>query len=135
MLVIPLTVRADKGYHTREFVAVLHEMAVTPHVTEHTTNRASAIDARTTRHRAYALSQRARMRIQEIFGWLKTVGLLRKTRHRGTARVGLDVRLHLGGLQPGPNAKSWSRPHERPPRASSAARTGRAESARADRSV
>jgi transposase len=83
-----LTVGADKGYDTREFVAVLREMAVTPHVTQHTTNRASAIDERTTRHRGYALSQRARMRIEEIFGWLKTVGLLRKTRHRGTARVG-----------------------------------------------
>ena len=62
-------------------------MAVTAHVTQHTTNRASAIDDRTTRHRGYALSQRIRMRIEEIFGWLKTIGLLRKTRHRGTARV------------------------------------------------
>jgi hypothetical protein len=56
-------------------------------VTQHTTRRASAIDDRTTRHRGYALSQRARMRIEEIFGWLKTIALLRKTRHRGTARV------------------------------------------------
>jgi transposase len=83
-----LTLGADKGYDTREFVAVLREMAVTPHVAQNTTNRASAIDDRTTRHRGYALSQRTRMRIEEIFGWLKTVGLLRKTRHRGTARVG-----------------------------------------------
>jgi transposase len=82
-----VTLGADKGYDTREFVAGLREMMVTPHVTQHTTNRASAIDERTTRHRGYALSQRARMRIEEIFGWLKTVGLLRKTRHRGTARV------------------------------------------------
>lgn len=82
-----LTLGADKGYDTREFVDVLREMAVTPHVAQHTTNRASAIDDRTTRHRGYALSQRARMRIEEIFGWLKTVGLLRKTRPRGTARV------------------------------------------------
>jgi transposase len=82
-----LTLGADKGYDTREFVEVLREMAVTPHVTQHMTSRASAIDDRTTRHLGYALSQRARMRIEEIFGWLKTVGLLRKTRHRGTARV------------------------------------------------
>ena len=82
-----LTLGADKGYDTREFVDVLREMAVTPHVTQNTSNRASAIDDRTTRHRGYALSQRVRMRIEEIFGWLKTIGLLRKTRHRGTARV------------------------------------------------
>ena len=82
-----VTLGADKGYDTREFVDVLREMAVTPHVTQHTTNRASAIDDRTTRHPGYALSQRARMRIEEIFGWLKTIALLRKTRHRGTARV------------------------------------------------
>ena len=82
-----VTLGADKGYDTREFVAVLREMAVTPHVTQNTTNRTSAIDDRTTRYRGYALSQRARMRIEEIFGWLKTIALLRKTRHRGTARV------------------------------------------------
>ena len=82
-----LTVGADKGYDTRAFVDVLRAMAVTPHVTQNTTHRTSAIDDRTTRHRGYALSQRARMRIEEIFGWLKTIGLLRKTRHRGTARV------------------------------------------------
>ena len=82
-----VTLGADKGYDTREFVDVLREMAVTAHVTQHTTNRASAIDARTTRHRGYALSQRIRMRIEEIFGWLKTIALLRKTRHRGTGRV------------------------------------------------
>jgi len=82
-----LTVGADKGYDTREFIDVLREMVVTPHVAQNTTNRASAIDERTTRHCGYALSQRARMRVEEIFGWLKTVGLLRKTRHRGTARV------------------------------------------------
>jgi hypothetical protein len=67
-----LTLGADKGYDTREFVEVLREMAVTPHVTQNTTNRASAIDKRTTRHRGYALSQRVRMRIEEqgeeIFG-------------------------------------------------------------------
>jgi transposase len=82
-----LTVGIDKGYDTREFIAVLREMLVTPHVTQNTTNCARAVDARTTRHPGSALSQRARMRIEEIFGWLKTVALFRKTRHRGTARV------------------------------------------------
>jgi transposase len=83
-----VTLGADKGYDTREFVDVLREMAVTPHVTQHTTNRASAIDDRTTRHPGYALSQRARMRIEEIFGWLKTVALLRKTPSRWCAWCG-----------------------------------------------
>ena len=61
---------------------------VTPHVAQNTTNRSSTIDQRTTRHLGYLASQRRRKRIEEIFGWLKTVGLLRKTRHRGVARVG-----------------------------------------------
>jgi hypothetical protein len=74
-------------YDTREFVDVLRQMAVTPHVAQNTTHRTSAIDQRTTRHPGYAISQRVRKRVEEIFGWLKTVGMLRKTRHRGTARV------------------------------------------------
>ena len=63
-------------------------LKVTPHVAQNTTNRSSAIDGRTTRHRGYAISQRKRKRVEEIFGWIKTVGLMRKTRHRGLARVG-----------------------------------------------
>jgi hypothetical protein len=59
------------------------ELGVTPHVAQNTTNRRRAIDARTTRHGGYALSQRVRKRIEEIFGWLKTVALFGKTRHRG----------------------------------------------------
>jgi hypothetical protein len=86
-------VRLDQGqrhkaYDTRDFVATLRALGVTPHVAQNTTNRRSAIDARTTRHPGYALSQRARKRVEEIFGWLKTVALLRQTRHRGRARVG-----------------------------------------------
>jgi hypothetical protein len=57
-------------------------------VAQNTTRRASAIDGRTTRHPGYAESQRKRKRVEEIFGWLKTVGVLRKTRHRGVDRVG-----------------------------------------------
>jgi hypothetical protein len=84
-----VTVGADKGYDTREFVAECRQMRVTPHVAQNT-NRAggSAINGRTTRHAGYALSQRKRKRIEECFGWLKTVALLRKLRHRGIYKVG-----------------------------------------------
>jgi IS5 family transposase len=57
-------------------------------VAQNTKTRSSAIDGRTTRHAGYAVSQRKRKRVEEIFGWIKTVGLMRKTRHRGLARVG-----------------------------------------------
>jgi hypothetical protein len=66
-----LTLGGDKGSDTREFVAALRDMAVTPHVTRNRTNRSSAIDDRGTRHLGYAVSQRARMRIEEVFGWLR----------------------------------------------------------------
>jgi len=82
-----VTLGADKGYDTRDFVAAARLLGVTPHVAQNTTNRASALDGRTTRHAGYAVSQRRRKRVEEIFGWLKTVGLMRKTRHRGTRRV------------------------------------------------
>jgi transposase len=82
-----ITVGADKGYDTRDFVEALRLLQVTPHVAQNTSNRSSAIDRRTTRHPGYGVSQWKRQRVEEIFGWLKTVGLLRKTRHRGRARV------------------------------------------------
>ena len=82
-----VTVGADKNYDTREFVAQLREMDVTPHVAQNNTHRRSAIDGRTTRQDGYAVSQQKRKRIEEIFGWLKTVGGLRKVRHRGHERV------------------------------------------------
>jgi len=82
-----ITLGADKSYDTAAFVAALRQLEVTPHVAQQTRGRASAIDARTTRHPGYALSQRRRHRVEEIFGWLKTVGLLRKVRHRGSAKV------------------------------------------------
>ena len=82
-----ITVGADKGYDTRDFVEALRLLQVTPHVAQNTSNRSSAIDRRTTRHAGYGVSQWKRKRVEEIFGWLKTVGLLRKTRHRGRARV------------------------------------------------
>jgi transposase len=83
-----VTLGADKAYDTTEYVQVLREQRVTPHVAQNTTRRESAIDGRTTRHPGYEVSQRKRKRIEEIFGWLKTVALMRKTRHRGVRRVG-----------------------------------------------
>lgn len=82
-----ITLGADKGYDTAEFVAECRDLNVTPHVAQNDTNRASAIDGRTTRHEGYDVSRRKRMRVEEIFGWLKTVGLFRKTRHKGVPRV------------------------------------------------
>ncbi len=82
-----VTVAADKGYDTRDCVEALRLLHVTPHVAQNISNRSSAIDRRTTRHAGYGVSQWKRKRVEEIFGWLKTVGLLRKTRHRGRARV------------------------------------------------
>ena len=85
------TLGADKAYDVRRFVAPLRAAGVTPHVAQQITrHRGSRVDGRTTRHAGYTRSQRVRKRIEEIFGWWKTVGGLRKTRYRGTARV----RLH-----------------------------------------
>ncbi|HEY1305019.1 MAG TPA: IS5 family transposase [Vicinamibacterales bacterium] len=78
-----LTVAADKGYDTRDFVAELRHMHVTPHIAQHTTGRRSAIDGRTTRHPGYAISQQKRKLVEQGFGWMKTIGGLRKLRHRG----------------------------------------------------
>jgi transposase len=83
-----VTVGGDKAYDTKEFVREARDMGVTPHVAQNIHRRgASAIDNRTTRHAGYLISQRKRKRVEEIFGWLKTVGMLRKTRHRGADRV------------------------------------------------
>jgi IS5 family transposase len=82
------TVGADKGDDTRGFVAALRSLGLTPHVAQNTTRHASAIDTRTTRHAGYAVSQQKRKRVEEVFGWVKTVALLRKVRHRGVRRVG-----------------------------------------------
>jgi len=80
----PVTVGADKAYDTKDFVRQCRANNVVPHVSQ---KKNSAIDARTTRHEGYAVSVRKRKRIEEIFGWLKTVGCLRKIRHRGLSRV------------------------------------------------
>jgi IS5 family transposase len=83
----PETVGLDKGYDTRDLVARLRARHITPHVAQNTAGRRSAIDGRTTRHVGYGISQRIRMKVEEVFGWIKTVGGFRKTRHRGLAKV------------------------------------------------
>jgi transposase len=80
------TLGADKGYDTEDFVAACRERDVTPHVAQHTTNRRSRIDERVTRHPGYAMSQSVRKRVEEIFGWVKTVGGGRKLRYIGVAK-------------------------------------------------
>jgi transposase len=81
-----VTLGADKNYDVRDLIKELRGMKVTPHVAQK--QRGSALDGRTTRHPGYGISQTKRKRVEEIFGWLKTVGLMRKTRHRGVSRVG-----------------------------------------------
>lgn len=83
-----VTLGADKNYDTQEMVQQLRERQVTPHVAQNDHGRRSAIDARTTRHSGYQISQRTRKKVEESFGWMKTVGLLRKLRHRGLQLVG-----------------------------------------------
>jgi transposase len=84
-----ITLGADKGYDAQDLVLELRELNVRPHIAQNTSGRRSAIDRRTTRHRGYAMSQRVRKRIEEAFGWIKTVAGLKKTRFRGLARVDL----------------------------------------------
>ena len=83
-----ITLGADKSYDTEDFVHKMRTLKVTPHVAQNDTNRSSAIDERTTRHTGYLVSQRKRKLVEEIFGWLKTVGLMRKSRHKGVKRGG-----------------------------------------------
>jgi transposase len=81
-----ITLGADKGFDAADFVMELREINVTPHVAQNT-SRTSAIDGRTTRHAGYEISQRIRKRIEEGFGWMKTIAGMRKTRYRGRERV------------------------------------------------
>ena len=85
----PITLGTDKGYDAEDFVNELRSMRVTPHVAQNTSGRRSAIDGRTTRHAGYRVSQRIRKRIEEAFGWIKTVAGQEKTRFRGVERVRL----------------------------------------------
>jgi Transposase DDE domain len=83
-----VTLGADKNYDTREFVRELRVMNVTPHVAQNTTNRRSAVDERTTRHAGYEVSQRKRKRVEQSFGWMKMIGMLKKVKLRGIDNVG-----------------------------------------------
>ena len=94
----PITLGADKVYDVASFVASLRDLKVTPHVAWNVTNRKSAIDGRTTRDPGYEISQRLPKRIGEPFDWLKTVGGLRKTRHKGMARVGWSFAMAAHNL-------------------------------------
>jgi transposase len=83
-----ITVGGDKGFDTREFVKECRQMGIVPHVAQNLGRPGgSAIDGRTTRHAGYTHSQRKRKRIEECFGWLKTIALMRKVRHRGVCKV------------------------------------------------
>jgi len=83
-----VTLGGDKGYDQKKLVEALRTENVTPHVARnHKRPGGSAIDGRTARHAGYEISQRVRKRVEEIFGWMKTIGLLKKLRHRGEARV------------------------------------------------
>lgn len=92
-----ITVGADKLYDTGEFVADMRAINVTPHVAQNDTHRRSAIDGRTTCHEGYDISQRVRKRIEEVFGWGKTVGPLRQTKFRGKERVNFHMLLTMAG--------------------------------------
>ena len=106
----PTTVGADKGYHCRDFVRRLRQRGIRPHLACIRGRRTPGLDGRTTRHESYRLSQRLRKKVEEIFGWMKTIGGLRKSRVRGVVRtqhasylVGAAYNLlRLSRLRPGP---------------------------------
>lgn len=89
----PASVGADKGYHTKAFVDALWLRCIRPHIAMVAGRRTPGLDGRTTRSAGYRLSQKIRKRIEENFGWMKTVGGLRKTRYRGSAKVALHAKL------------------------------------------
>ncbi|GAC1471378.1 MAG: IS5-like element ISGsu2 family transposase [Desulfuromonadaceae bacterium] len=89
-----ITLGGDKGYDTADFVKELRSLKITPHVAQNDTNRKSAIDGRTTSHPNYAISLRIRKRIEEGFGWMKTVGRIRKTMYRGIEKIAWQLDLH-----------------------------------------
>jgi hypothetical protein len=90
-----ITLGADKGYDVEDFVNELRSMNVPPHVA--TKIAGAAVDRRTTRHAGYAISQRIRKRIEEAFGWSKTVGPIAQTMLRGIERVGAQFTFTLAG--------------------------------------
>lgn len=89
-----ITLGGDKNYDTEAFVKELRKLKVTPHVAQNNTNRKSAIDGRTTNHPNYTVSQKIRKRIEEGFGWMKTIGRMRKTMYRGIEKIAWQLDLH-----------------------------------------
>ena len=89
----PSTLGADKGYHTKDFVAFLRRKGIAPHIAQIESRKTPGLDARTTRHASYWTSQRKRKRVEEIFGWMKAYGGLRRMHMRGIARVQLHAHL------------------------------------------
>ncbi len=87
----PTTLGADKGYHNKKFVAHLRKKGIAPHIAQIEGRQTPGLDARTTRHEGYAISQRKRKRVEEIFGWMKAYGGLRRTFARTLARVQLHA--------------------------------------------
>jgi len=83
-----VTLGGDKNYDTRELVRELRGMNSTAHVAQNTTKRRSAVDQRTTRHTGYEVSQRKRKRVEQSFGWMKMIGMLKKVKFRGIDKVG-----------------------------------------------
>jgi Transposase DDE domain len=102
----PATLGADRGYDTAAFVKQMRDMKVTPHVAQNDSHRRSAVDARTTRHEGYAISQRKRKRVEEVFGWMKTVAFAAQDALPRTGSDRLDVHVSGCGIQPGEDAKS-----------------------------
>ena len=90
-----ITVGADKGFDTADFVADMREFNVTPHVAQNTTNRRSAIDGRTTSHSGYEISQQKRKRVEEPFGWGKTIGGLARPMLRGVKKLDFKFTLTM----------------------------------------
>ena len=101
----PRTLGSDRGYDTRECVRAMRNRGVTPHVARRTH---SAIDGRTTRHGSYRASQKVRKQVEEVFGWMKTVGGFRRTRYRGVERTGHAT--PRPGKAEGAPLDLWTRP-------------------------
>jgi hypothetical protein len=101
-----VTLGADKGLSRPRLHHRTAPHADYPHIAQNDKNRRSAVDERTTRHAGYPVSQKKRKRIEEVFGWMKNIGLLRELRHRGLERVSLDVYLHGCGIQLGAHPQS-----------------------------
>jgi len=91
--VAPASVGGDKGFHNKEFVSFCRGQDIRPHVAEVKNRQVKGLDGRTTRTSGYQTSQQIRKRIEEIFGWCKEIGGLRRTKHRGLERVGLNATL------------------------------------------